>query len=192
MKTQVKFEKTGIEGAWLVHSTQLSDNRGAFREWFRYQNNLEITGSSFNVMQSNFSISNKGVIRGIHYSLNPIGQWKWVTCLAGSIFDVVVDIRPKSPTFGKVECLELSPENGTGVLIQANLGHAFQAKTDNSIVVYNITSEYNPEFEHEINPLDLELKIQWPMKKMILSRKDESAPSLNELKNSNLLPRDFF
>lgn len=188
----MKFEKTGIEGAWLVKSTQLIDNRGAFREWFRFQDNLEITGSRFDVMQSNFSISNKGVIRGIHYSLNPFGQWKWVTCLAGSIFDVVVDIRPKSPTFGKVETLELSPENGIGVLIQANLGHAFQAKSDNSIVVYNITSEYNPEFEHGINPLDLDLKIRWPIKNVTLSSKDESAPTLNELKNSDLLPRDFF
>jgi len=187
----MKFEKTGIEGAWVVHSELFDDSRGTFREWFKYSENLTVTGSNFNVAQSNFSKSNMGVIRGIHYSLNPNGQWKWVTCLAGSIFDVILDIRPNSPTFGKIESFDLSAEDGKGILIQANLGHSFQSRIDNTIVVYNITSEYDPKFEFEINPLDPELRIQWPISPIIMSKKDESAPTLIELKESGLLPLDY-
>ena len=99
----MKFEELAIKGVWLAHSPIHADSRGSFREWFKPAELLSATGQNFDVMQSNISISHRGVLRGIHYSLAEYGQGKWITCITGSIWDVVVDIRPSSPTFKKLE-----------------------------------------------------------------------------------------
>jgi dTDP-4-dehydrorhamnose 3,5-epimerase len=182
------FEKMGIEGAWITHSQPHSDVRGTFKEWFRSDASLRETKFEFNVKQSNVSTSKIGVIRGIHYSLHPSGQWKWITCVSGSVFDVVVDIRPDSPTFKSNRTVNLSEHNGLGVLIQGNLGHAFQAQSENAIVAYNLNSVYAPEYEYEINPLDDSLKIEWPISDSIISAKDLAAPSLDQRKSQLELP----
>ena len=149
---------------------------------------LSERSSTPEVKQSNVSTSKRGVIRGIHYSLHPSGQWKWITCVSGSILDVVVDIRPDSQTFKSVKEVELTERNGLGVLIQSSLGHAFQAQSDKSIVVYNLSSVYAPNFEYEINPLDAELGINWPISDPIISSKDFSAPNLADRRAESKLP----
>jgi dTDP-4-dehydrorhamnose 3,5-epimerase len=184
----MNFEKMGIEGAWITYSQPYEDERGSFKEWFRSDKGLRETKFDFEVKQSNVSISKKGVIRGIHYSLHPAGQWKWITCVSGSVFDVVVDIRPGSPTFKSIKKVNLTEYNGLGVLIQGALGHAFQAQTENAIVAYNLNSVYAPEYEYEINPLDEELGVDWPISESIISSKDFSAPSLTQLKSESKLP----
>ena len=97
----MKLTPLDIDGVWLAESPVWSDNRGFFREWFKCEDVKAATGIDFSIQQANISQSQRGVIRGIHYSLAPQGQAKWITCVQGSILDVVVDIRPKSPTYKK-------------------------------------------------------------------------------------------
>lgn len=184
----MKIEKLGIEGLWLGRSPILTDNRGNFREWFKSAEISEITGKEFNVEQSNTSTSRRGVIRGIHYSLAQKGQGKWITCLSGSIWDVVVDIRPSSPTYKKWVGLELSANEGTSILISEGLGHAFLSLEDNSVISYLLTTPYSPSEEFEINPLDPELGISWPGASNIMSAKDSSAPNLQTRYQEGNLP----
>ena len=91
----------GIEGVWLAQSPVWKDDRGFLREWFKTENLNSVTGRDFAIEQANISLSSKGTLRGIHYSIAPRGQAKWITCVSGSIQDVVVDIRPASKTFGQ-------------------------------------------------------------------------------------------
>jgi len=154
---------------------------------------LQETGIDFSVQQANFSLSKKGVIRGIHYSLAPDGQAKWVTCVSGLIIDVVVDIRPKSPTFKKVEYIILEPNNGKSVLIGPGLGHGFMAQKDDSGITYLLSTPYSPNFEYDISPLDEDLDINWNLEKLgmpnfVLSAKDDSAPSLIDRQTQGKLP----
>jgi dTDP-4-dehydrorhamnose 3,5-epimerase len=176
----MEIKELDIKGAWIAHSPIHKDDRGLFREWFRADQFEEAIGYTFKVQQSNISSSNKGVIRGIHYSRATGGQGKWVTCVAGSIWDVVIDIRPSSPTFKKWTAIELNAERGDALYISEGLGHGFVALENNSTIVYLLTSRYSPAEEYEINPFDLDLKIEWPLKNVILSNKDSAAPSLKK------------
>jgi len=185
----MEFERLAIEGAWLTKSPIHRDERGFFREWFRGDELLSATGREFKVVQSNTSLSAKGVLRGIHYSLAPQGQAKWVTCTSGSIWDVVVDIRPSSPTFKKWVGVELKGSSGDSLLISEGLGHAFMALEDDSVVTYLLASPYSPMEELDIDPLDLELAIQWPSVERLLSPKDANAPTLAMRLADGVLPR---
>lgn len=182
------IDKTNIEGLWFTQTKIHTDDRGTFRECFQFLSSVENTKQTFKVEQVNASLSERGVLRGIHYSLNPMSQWKWVTCLSGSVWDVVVDIRINSKTYGEYFGCMLSGENGSGLLIQDNLGHSFQALEDNSIVVYSLSSTYQPQFEFEINPLDENLNIKWPIEMPKLSEKDRLAPTLREREKEEKLP----
>jgi len=185
----MKITPLSIDGAWVAEFPLHTDSRGTFREWFKQKEILEKTGYDFCVSQANVSVSRSGVVRGIHYSLSTAGQAKWVTCLKGAILDVVVDIRPTSPTFRKVEQIELSEGGGCAVLISAGLGHGFLAIEDESIVSYLLSSPFSPSSEYAIDPFDKELAIQWKTSSPILSTKDESSPSLESLRNEGLLPK---
>lgn len=181
----MKFTSLGISGAWLVESPLWSDERGYFREWFKQEEILQITGIDFSVKQANISLSNKGVIRGIHYSLVAEGQAKWVTCISGAILDVIVDIRPDSPTFRKIEYVDLKGGEGRAVLVGKGLGHGFIALEDQTSVSYLLNSPYRPEFEFEINPTDPDLGIDWHLNLIgevgtVISPKDAQAPTLEE------------
>ena len=174
----MEFKNLAIEGAWIAQSAVHADERGSFREWFKAGEIRAATGREFAVSQSNVSVSQKGVLRGIHYSLASQGQAKWVTCLTGSIWDVIVDIRPSSPTFKKWVGVELRGESGDVALISEGLGHGFISLEDNSVVSYLLTSPFSPEEEFEINPMDPELAIAWPLSERLMSPKDEIAPTL--------------
>ena len=184
----MEFEKIGIEGAWLAKSPILKDERGDFREWFKSEEILSKTGFNFEVAQSNVSTSAKGVVRGIHYSIAPEGQAKWITCTKGKIWDVVVDIRPNSPTFMKWVGAELTPDSGSSVLVGVGLGHAFISLEEYSVVSYLLTSQYSPAEEYAINPLDNQIAISWPINAILLSDKDRLSPTLNDNQMANLLP----
>jgi dTDP-4-dehydrorhamnose 3,5-epimerase len=184
----------GFEGAGLASSPVWADERGNFREWFKTSDALEVTGIDFRVQQANISVSNHGVIRGIHYSLAVEGQAKWITCVTGSIIDVIVDIRPNSPTYGQHVSVELSSGKGNAVLIGTGLGHGFISLENDSAVSYLLSSTYSPQEEYEINPIDPDLKINWNLELVggvgvILSPKDAGAPSLAERKAQGKLPQ---
>ena len=186
----MELNPLGIEGAWVAESPVWGDERGFFREWFKNSDISRATGRDFSVAQANISSSARGVVRGIHYSLAEGGQAKWVTCVSGSIRDVIVDIRLSSPTYGKSVVVELSSASGNAVFIGEGLGHAFVSLEDASTVAYLVSSPFSPTDEYEINPLDPELGIDWgmPLGELRLSPKDAAAPSLQALLALEKLP----
>jgi dTDP-4-dehydrorhamnose 3,5-epimerase len=186
----MELEPLSISGAWLAKSPIFADERGHFREWFKLEDIAKNTGKDFSVAQANISSSSRGTLRGIHYSLAIQGQAKWITCVAGSLMDVIVDIRPNSPTFKKWISLEISGSNGHSILIGEGLGHAFIALEDQTTVTYLVTSPFSPTEEFEINPLDPEIGIEWgfSVSELRISAKDSGAPLLAERFNSNKLP----
>jgi dTDP-4-dehydrorhamnose 3,5-epimerase len=153
----MKLTQLDIHGAWLAEYPIWSDDRGFFREWFKTDDIESKIGRDFCVEQANISSSNKGSLRGIHYSLAPSGQAKWITCINGSIKDVIVDIRPNSKTFGKWLSVELSGSSGKALLISEGLGHGFLSLEENSIVVYLVSSAFSPSEEYAINPIDVNI-----------------------------------
>ncbi len=189
----MELQPLGINGAWLAESPVWSDERGFFREWFKLSDISRETGCDFSVAQANISSSARGVVRGIHYSLSKDGQAKWITCVGGSVRDVIVDIRPSSPTFGKAVTVELSGNTGRAIFISAGLGHAFVSLADASTVAYLISSPFSPADEFEINPLDSEIGIDWglPLSDLKFSPKDAAAPSLAERLAEQKLPQLF-
>jgi dTDP-4-dehydrorhamnose 3,5-epimerase len=184
----MEIEKLAIEGLWIGRSPILSDPRGFFREWFKSDDIGSEIGRKFEVSQSNISMSNCGVLRGIHYSLAPTGQAKWITCISGSIWDVAVDIRPSSPTYRKWIGVTLTAGSGEALFLSEGLGHAFISLEDNSMVSYLLNSPYSPSEEFEINPLDPELSIRWPGVDLLMSSKDEHAPTLAMRYSEGKLP----
>jgi dTDP-4-dehydrorhamnose 3,5-epimerase len=179
-----------IDGSWLFRSPVYGDDRGSFREWFKSSDIEAETKIKFSIAQANVSTSAKGVIRGIHYSLAVIGQAKWITCQAGRMNDVIVDIRPDSPTFGHNQIIELTPQNGLSIYIGEGLGHGFISLEDNTVVSYLVSSPFSPKEEFEINPLDPALGIAWgiPNEFLKVSAKDAAAPNLEAQKGAGKLP----
>jgi dTDP-4-dehydrorhamnose 3,5-epimerase len=180
----------GITGAWLAESPVWSDERGFFREWFKSEDVKAATGRDFEIEQANISLSSAGTLRGIHYSIAPRGQAKWITCVSGSIQDVIVDIRPGSSTFGQWIDVELMGDSGKAVLISEGLGHGFLALEDNTAVAYLVSTPFSPTYEFEVNPLDKKIGIKWGMdlSSLKISGKDFLAPTLVERLSEGLLP----
>lgn len=174
------LQPLGIEGAWLFNSPIHNDSRGYFREWFKLSDVERVIGRSFPIAQANISRSKRGVVRGIHFSLAPQGQAKWVTCVEGAIWDVVIDIRPDSPTFKQWLSHEIRAGDGKSLMISEGLGHAFLALEDQTVMSYLLTTPYSPQHEFAINPTDPEIGIDWPLKEVVFSDKDKEAPTLAE------------
>lgn len=181
------WSATSIEGLWLIENHLNNDNRGTFFEWYRKSKLPQ--DMSFEINQVNVSFSRKNTIRGIHYSLSKKGQDKWITCLSGEIIDVVVDLRVNSPTFGKFQMFTLSSINMKSLFVTTGLGHSFISKSEISCVSYLLSSEYDPEMEYGVNPLDKKLSIPWSTTTPVLSQKDHSAPTIEEMRLKNLLPK---
>ena len=181
----------GIDGAWLAESPVWSDDRGFFREWFKSEDVKAATSREFGIEQANISLSSAGTLRGIHYSIAPRGQAKWITCVAGSIQDVIVDIRPDSKTFGQWVDVELKGDSGKSVLISEGLGHGFLALEENTAVAYLVSTPFSPKDEFEINPLDEKIGIKWGMdlSSLKISGKDKIAPTLAERLAEGKLPK---
>jgi dTDP-4-dehydrorhamnose 3,5-epimerase len=150
-----------IEGAWVHTPTRHEDRRGHFEEQFKLSAIETQLGRSFRVKQVNQSVSAKGVIRGIHFTDSPEGQAKYVSCPQGALWDVVVDLRPQSPTYGKWDAVVISAENGKSVLISEGLGHAFLSLEDQSVANYLCTSEYQAEFDKIVNVFSPKLFISF-------------------------------
>ncbi|WP_440069926.1 dTDP-4-dehydrorhamnose 3,5-epimerase [Streptosporangium sp. OZ121] len=179
----------GIEGAWVFEPKVFLDDRGGFHEWFRLEAFRETTGQTLALSQANYSVSRRGALRGVHFADVPPSQAKYIKCVKGAVFDVVVDIRVGSPTFGQWESVILDDEDHRAVYVSEGLGHAFMALTDDAIVVYLCSEGYAPGREHGIDPLDPELGIEWPSGVApLLSDKDAKAPTLAEARRQGLLP----
>jgi dTDP-4-dehydrorhamnose 3,5-epimerase len=184
----VKVRPLTIEGAFEVTPVQHRDSRGSFLEWYRFDALAAAVGHPLELAQANLSTSARDVVRGIHFADVPPGQAKYVTCVAGAVLDVVVDIRVGSPTFGAWEAVPLDDENRRAVYLAEGLGHGFCALTEGATVAYLCSSTYRPGHEHGINPLDPALGVAWPAAVPELSIKDAEAPTLAEARASGLLP----
>lgn len=181
----MKFTKTNIEGIVIVEPTVFGDHRGWFMETYNEASFLE-TGIKLKFVQDNQSFSAvKGTLRGLHYQLNPKAQTKLVRCTRGAIYDVAVDIRKGSPTFGKWFGIELTAENKKQLLIPKGFAHGFMTLTEDVEVQYKVDELYAPNCDRGIIWNDPTINIQWPMDiKPILSAKDKKAPLLNDAENN--------
>lgn len=153
--------KTDIPDVLIFEPKVFGDDRGFFFESFRQKVFEEAVGRKVEFVQDNHSKSSKGVLRGLHYQLEPHAQAKLVRCVVGEVFDVAVDIRKSSPTFGKWVGVHLSAENKRQLWIPEGFAHGFQVITDVAEFVYKTTSYYNPKFERSIHLKDRDLAINW-------------------------------
>ncbi len=186
----MRIRQLDIEGAFVVTPQTFGDERGMFLEWFKAPVFREAAGHDLPLAQANCSVSAAGTVRGIHFADVPPGQAKYVTCVSGRVLDVVVDIRVGSPTFGRWEAVLLDTEERRAVYLSEGLGHGFVALENGSTVVYLCSTTYNPSGEHEIDPFDPQLGIEWGItrEQASLSAKDAGAPGLDAARQAGLLP----
>jgi dTDP-4-dehydrorhamnose 3,5-epimerase len=173
-----------IEGVHSVHRGVLVDERGSFTSWFDAEDLAVRTGHSYVMAEGTISVSSAGTIRGIHYTDVPPGRGKYVTCVQGSIFDVAVDLRTGSPTFGDWRGQMLNAPEGTAVFLAEGIGHAFQAVSAGAVVVYLYTTGFDASTYRAVHPLDPAIGIEWPvMGRPLLSAKDDEAPKLADARS---------
>lgn len=173
---------TAIPDVKIIEPTVFGDNRGFFFESFNQQRFDSGVGSSVKFVQDNHSGSCKGVLRGLHYQLEPHAQGKLVRVVAGSVFDVSVDIRPNSPTFGQWVGVELSADNKRQLWIPPGFAHGFLTLSDNTEFLYKTTDYWSKELERSIAWNDPTLAIDWPLQEAPkLSAKDQDAPLFSSL-----------
>ena len=166
----------------LIQNKVFFDDRGFFLESFNLRLFKELTGLSPIFVQDNHSRSNKGVLRGIHYQLAPHAQGKLVRVIKGAVFDVAVDLRRSSPTFGQWAGCELNGDTGLMRWIPPGFGHAFLVLEDRTDLLYKTTDYYNSESEASIAWNDPQINIEWPrgsIRDIVLSSKDQAALQLS-------------
>ena len=176
------FKKTEFTGLMIFEPVVFEDSRGYFFESYNADIFRQQAGLDIHFVQDNQSSSSYGVIRGLHYQLNPHAQTKLVRVLTGKIRDVVVDIRKGSPTFGRHMSIELSAENKLQILIPRGFAHGFAVLSDHAEVFYKCDGLYHRESEAGILYSDPELMIDWgiPAEKEIISEKDRSHPGFGD------------
>jgi dTDP-4-dehydrorhamnose 3,5-epimerase len=177
------FKKLGIPEVILVESRAFSDERGLFMESFK-ESVFSANGINTKFVQDNFSHSTKGALRGLHYQKNPKAQAKLVMVITGEIFDVAVDIRKGSPTYGRWVGQTLSDKNHNLLYIPEGFAHGFCVTSDKADVLYKVNSEYSPEHERGILWNDPDLSIKWPQDKPIMISKDLQLPILKNADNN--------
>jgi dTDP-4-dehydrorhamnose 3,5-epimerase len=189
--TKLKVRGLNIPGTWEITPTIHGDSRGLLFEWLKDSDFTAFAGHRLNTRQANCSVSSAGVLRGLHFAQLPPSQAKYVTCVSGSVFDVVVDIRLGSPTFGQWDAVVLDDTHRRTIYISEGLAHGFLALQDNSTVMYLCSAEYDPQREHTIRATDPALGIDWPLvdgAPASLSDRDAVAPSFDEVRAAGLLP----
>ena len=171
--------KSNFKDLFLIKNKSFKDNRGYFKELIR--ENVINKKFPFLVM----SFSKKNVIRGLHVQTTN-SQGKFISVLKGKIFDVAIDLRKNSKTFGRVYKCILSEKNNTSIYVPPGFAHGFQALENENYIVYSCTKYRNKKSETTIKFDDKELKIKWPIKKFIISAKDKKGISLSEFKKKYL------
>ncbi len=186
-----KFKKieTSIKDVYIIEPTVFGDNRGYFMETYSDAEFAEI-GLNYNFVQDNQSKSSKGVLRGLHFQKENT-QAKLVRCIKGEVFDVAVDLRPGSETYGKWEGVILSEENKKMFMIPRGFAHGFLVLSDEAEFTYKCDDIYNPNAEGGLAWNDKDVNIDWPLGDMkigdlLTSEKDAKWPSLEELRKTDL------
>ncbi len=174
-----KFQKLEIPEVIVIDPMVIKDERGFFMETYKHSD-FAAAGIKEHFVQDNHSRSSKHVLRGLHYQLAPAGQGKLVRCNRGMIFDVAVDIRASSPTFGRWVASELSEENSLMLYIPPDFAHGFVVLSDVAEIIYKCTAEYSPENERGLIWNDPDINIAWPITEPMLSNKDTLNPPLKD------------
>ncbi len=177
------FKKLSIPEVVLVEPRVFKDERGFFMENYKYSEFADF-GIKNKFVQDNHSKSVKGVLRGLHFQTLPKAQAKSVRCIKGEIFDVAVDIRKGSPTYGKWAGEILSEENKKELFIPIGFAHGFCVLSDEAEIIYKSSDEYSPENERAIAWNDPTINIAWPIKNPIVSEKDSKNDLLEEVENN--------
>lgn len=176
----MRFEPLEVAGAFLVRPEQRSDARGWFARVFCVQE-FAAHGLETTIAQANLAETVRaGTLRGLHYQLPPAAEAKLVRCVQGAIFDVVVDNRPGSPTFGRWAGAELVAEDPVALYVPPGCAHGYQALTDGARALYHASVAYTPELERGIDHADPEVAIAWPLPPVNVSEKDRALPPLRE------------
>ncbi len=177
----MEYRSTSISGVWILEPKVFTDSRGYFMEAYKKEEFDRIAGP-VEFIQDNESQSSYGVLRGLHYQTGDAAQAKLVRVIRGRVFDVAVDIRPDSATFGKYFAIELSEENKRQLFIPRGMAHGFLVLSETAVFSYKVDNVYSPSHERTLNCLDPDIGIEWPVeqKHLILSDKDKSARFLRE------------
>ena len=175
-----EFKRLEIPDVILITPKVFADERGFFIETYQ-KDDFAKAGITSEFVQQNHSKSVKGVLRGLHYQKEPYAQAKLVRCIKGEIFDVAVDIRKRSDTFGKYVSAMLSEENKNMLYIPRGFAHGFEVISDEAEVIYSVDNIYSKESELGIIWNDSSIKINWPIKSPILSEKDKKWSNINQI-----------
>ncbi len=178
----MKIKTTSLKDCYIIEPTIFEDERGYFFEKFNEKKFEELTGMNGHFVQDNISKSSYGVLRGLHLQKGEHAQAKLVSCLEGKVWDVAVDLREESPTFGKWFGIELTSENKLQLYVPRGFGHGFSVISETAVFSYKCDNFYNKESEGSVKFNDPDLGIDWKLdeKNMILSVKDQNAPSFAE------------
>lgn len=173
------FIQTPLEGAYLVDLNKIGDERGFFARLF-CQDEFKKHGLEANIKQANNSFSvEKGTLRGLHYQLFPKEETKLVRCVRGSLYDVIVDLRPHSPTFKSAYGTVLSADNRLMLYVPKGFAHGFLTLEPNSEILYLVSEFYSKELERGIRWDDPSFDIQWPSQPTVISERDRSHPDFD-------------
>ena len=180
------FKNIFIDGPQVIELKKLEDERGFFaRFWCKKE--LENNNIDFEIKQINNSLSlEKGTLRGLHFQYPPKSEGKIIRCLTGSIWDVIVDIRKNSKTFGKWFAIELNQNNKKMLYVPKGFAHGFISLSNNTEILYLVSESYAPENEDILLWNDKTVNIQWPLKPLYISEKDSKGNKLEEIKEINL------
>lgn len=172
----MKFRETPLAGAWIIELDRIEDERGFFaRSWCRRE--WTDLGLNPNLVQCNIAWNRrKGTLRGMHWQDDPHAEAKLVRCTRGAIYDVILDLRPNSPTWKQWFAIELSAHNRTSLYIPEGFAHGMQTLQDDTEVFYQMSEEYHPECARGVRWNDSAFGIQWPDAERIITAKDESFP----------------
>jgi dTDP-4-dehydrorhamnose 3,5-epimerase len=171
------FKETSLRGAFIVEPELVEDNRGFFARIYSPED-FEAHGLCPSIVQSSISYNKKkGTLRGMHYQVPPRAEEKLVRCTMGSIFDVIVDLRPDSKTYLNYNHLELSSSNRTMLYIPKGFAHGYITLEDNAEVTYQISEYYTPQHARGIRWDDPVVKIEWPMEPVVISERDKDYPN---------------
>jgi len=176
----MKITKTKIKGLLIIEPQVFGDERGFFLETYN-QKEYKKEGIKYDFVQDNLSKSTKGVLRGLHYQINPFAQGKLVQVIQGAVLDVAVDIRFGSPTFGQYVSVELNEKNKKQFWISPGFAHGFVSLRDKTIFSYKCTGLYNPKSERGIMWNDPEINIDWRIKNPTVSEKDGKNKLFKEI-----------
>jgi dTDP-4-dehydrorhamnose 3,5-epimerase len=182
----MEYIKTKIEGLWIIEPKVFTDARGYFVETFKKEEFEKHLGK-IDFIQDNESKSSFGVLRGLHYQDGDAAQAKLVRVIQGKVWDIAVDIRKNSPTFGQYLAVELSDENKWQFFIARGFAHGFLVLSETAVFSYKVDNVYSPANERTLNCLDPDLNIQWPLaqSQLLLSDKDKVGKFLKEIKANN-------